>query len=71
MTDIFGRPSRVRSCCVYGGASKGPQIRDLQDGMYGIDWEGGGGGIGGVSEYIPLYLHPLALCLHSQEVVKV
>ena len=33
VADIFGRPSRIRSCCVYGGASKGPQIRDLQDGM--------------------------------------
>eukprot|EP00731_Ephydatia_muelleri_P029374 Em0020g1018a len=33
VADIFGRPSRIRSCCVYGGASKGPQIRDLQDGV--------------------------------------
>ena len=28
----FGRPSQVKSTCVYGGAPKGPQIRDLQDG---------------------------------------
>lgn len=28
----FGRTSRVKSTCVYGGAPKGPQIRDLQDG---------------------------------------
>ena len=33
VADVFGRPSRIRSCCVYGGASKGPQIRDLQDGV--------------------------------------
>ena len=29
----FGKPCYVRSACVYGGAPKGPQIRDLQDGM--------------------------------------
>ena len=28
----FGKPCYVRSTCVYGGAPKGPQIRDLQDG---------------------------------------
>lgn len=28
----YGRPSQVKSTCVYGGAPKGPQIRDLQDG---------------------------------------
>ena len=28
----FGRPSQIKSTCVYGGAPKGPQIRDLQDG---------------------------------------
>ena len=30
----FGKPCYVRSACVYGGAPKGPQIRDLQDGMF-------------------------------------
>ena len=25
----FGQSSRIRNCCVYGGAPKGPQIRDL------------------------------------------
>lgn len=28
----FGSPTRLRSTCVYGGASKGPQIRDLERG---------------------------------------
>lgn len=28
----FGHASRVRNCCVYGGAPKGPQIRDLERG---------------------------------------
>ena len=28
----FGRSSRVKSTCVYGGAPKGPQVRDLQNG---------------------------------------
>ncbi|CAE1322455.1 DDX5 [Acanthosepion pharaonis] len=28
----FGRHSKVRNCCVYGGAPKGPQIRDLERG---------------------------------------
>eukprot|EP01136_Pigoraptor_vietnamica_P021212 Opistho-1_new@71113 len=28
----FGVPARVRNTCVYGGASKGPQIRDVQRG---------------------------------------
>lgn len=28
----FGRPCRIKSACVYGGAPKGPQLRDLQDG---------------------------------------
>lgn len=28
----FGRSSRLRSTCIYGGASKGPQIRDLERG---------------------------------------
>ncbi|CDR45538.1 CYFA0S19e00144g1_1 [Cyberlindnera fabianii] len=29
----FGRSSRIRNTCVYGGAPKGPQIRDLQRGV--------------------------------------
>jgi len=28
----FGKASRIRSTCIYGGASKGPQIRDLERG---------------------------------------
>lgn len=28
----FGQPTRLRSTCIYGGASKGPQIRDLERG---------------------------------------
>ena len=28
----FGHSSRVRSVCVYGGAQKGPQLRDLERG---------------------------------------
>ncbi|XP_046583225.1 LOW QUALITY PROTEIN: ATP-dependent RNA helicase DBP2-like [Haliotis rubra] len=28
----FGHASKVRNCCVYGGAPKGPQIRDLERG---------------------------------------
>lgn len=26
----FGRSCRLRSACVYGGAPKGPQLRDLE-----------------------------------------
>ena len=29
----FGHSSRIRSVCVYGGAPKGPQLRDLERGM--------------------------------------
>ena len=29
---LLGRSSRIRSTCVYGGAPKGPQQRDLQKG---------------------------------------
>ena len=28
----FGSPTRLRSTCIYGGAPKGPQIRDLERG---------------------------------------
>ncbi|XP_022105084.1 probable ATP-dependent RNA helicase DDX17 isoform X2 [Acanthaster planci] len=28
----FGRSSKIKSTCVYGGASKGPQLRDLERG---------------------------------------
>lgn len=28
----FGSPTRLRSTCIYGGASKGPQIKDLERG---------------------------------------
>jgi len=30
----FGASSKLRNVCVYGGAPKGPQIRDLERGMY-------------------------------------
>lgn len=30
----YGRTTQVRSVCVYGGAPKGPQIRDLERGKY-------------------------------------
>ncbi|KAL1517712.1 hypothetical protein ABEB36_001444 [Hypothenemus hampei] len=29
----FGRSSRIRNCCVFGGAPKGPQARDLERGV--------------------------------------
>ncbi|KAI5569250.1 hypothetical protein POPTR_012G084600v4 [Populus trichocarpa] len=29
----FGSPANIRSTCIYGGAPKGPQIRDLQRGV--------------------------------------
>ncbi|KAI9336226.1 p68 RNA helicase [Zopfochytrium polystomum] len=29
----FGRTSKLRNCCLYGGVPKGPQIRDLSRGM--------------------------------------
>ena len=28
----FGNKSKVRSCCLFGGAPKGAQIRDLEKG---------------------------------------
>ena len=30
--DKFGRSSKIKNTCVYGGAPKGPQLRDLQNG---------------------------------------
>lgn len=29
----FGGSSRIKSTCVYGGAPKGPQLRDLENGI--------------------------------------
>jgi len=29
---LFGSVSGTRHCCVYGGAPKGPQIRELEQG---------------------------------------
>lgn len=29
----FGSSSRIKNTCVYGGAPKGPQIRDLKNGV--------------------------------------
>lgn len=28
----YGRAAKVRSVCIYGGAPKGPQIRELENG---------------------------------------
>ena len=33
VVSTFGKPCRLRSACIYGGSPRGPQIRDLQDGM--------------------------------------
>jgi ATP-dependent RNA helicase DDX5/DBP2 len=30
----FGSKANIRSTCIYGGAPKGPQIRDLQRGIF-------------------------------------
>lgn len=30
----FGARANIRCTCIYGGAPKGPQIRDLQRGFY-------------------------------------
>lgn len=32
VSNAFGRPCGIRTCCVYGGASRGPQIRELERG---------------------------------------
>lgn len=32
MAAEYGRASRLKSTCIYGGAPKGPQIRDLERG---------------------------------------
>lgn len=34
----YGKCSRIKSTCVYGGAPKGPQIRDLERGGYSEPW---------------------------------
>lgn len=33
VSNEFGRSSQIRSACVYGGAPKGPQLRDLERGI--------------------------------------
>lgn len=35
----FGSRSSIRSTCIYGGAPKGPQIRDLRRGIFSFFWE--------------------------------
>lgn len=30
----YGKSSRIRSTCIYGGVPRGPQIRDLASGFY-------------------------------------
>lgn len=37
----YGKSSRIKSTCVYGGAPKGPQIRDLERGECGWGTETG------------------------------
>ena len=32
VSNEFGRTSQLKSACVYGGAPKGPQLRDLERG---------------------------------------
>lgn len=32
----FGRASGIKTCCCYGGASKGPQAMHLRDGVHGV-----------------------------------
>lgn len=34
VADDYGKCSRLKSTCIYGGAPKGPQIRDLERGKY-------------------------------------
>jgi len=34
VADLFGTTSGVRNVCVYGGAPKGPQIRDIERGLW-------------------------------------
>eukprot|EP00240_Pyramimonas_obovata_P002263 CAMPEP_0118931114 /NCGR_PEP_ID=MMETSP1169-20130426/7566_1 /TAXON_ID=36882 /ORGANISM="Pyramimonas obovata, Strain CCMP722" /LENGTH=523 /DNA_ID=CAMNT_0006873573 /DNA_START=71 /DNA_END=1638 /DNA_ORIENTATION=+ len=33
-TEKFGRSSGIQTTCVYGGAPKGPQLRDIQNGVH-------------------------------------
>lgn len=35
----FGSRANIRSTCIYGGAPKGPQIRDLKRGTFFVDFE--------------------------------
>ena len=32
MADQFGKSSRIKNTCVFGGAPKGPQLRDIENG---------------------------------------
>ena len=41
------RASGIKTCCCYGGASKGPQAMHLRDGVHGVI----GGLIGGLVEW--------------------
>lgn len=34
VADDYGKCSRLKSTCIYGGAPKGPQIRDLERGNF-------------------------------------
>ena len=32
VADQFGKSSRLKNTCVFGGAPKGPQLRDIENG---------------------------------------
>lgn len=36
MAAEYGKASRLKSTCIYGGAPKGPQIRDLERGTVAL-----------------------------------
>ena len=33
VADAFGKSSRIKNTCVFGGAPKGPQLRDIENGV--------------------------------------
>merc|ERR1712045_917828 len=33
VADQFGKSSRIKNTCVFGGAPKGPQLRDIENGV--------------------------------------
>lgn len=58
VADLFGTTSQVRNVCVYGGAPKGPQIRDIERGMLlGVDFL--------IISAFSFMRHEMEACLHS------